>query len=98
MLVRHSLSDMLSSMRVLGRLGKGMSQRLIVTEASLGLTHVIGELRERQERDKSVEKMLLPSLTASAGRGLVLGSDLTRASDMVAGEEGLTVFKELLLK
>jgi len=89
---------MLSSTRVLGRLGRGISQRLIVTEASLGLTHVIGELRERQERGSSVEKMLLPSLTASAGRGLVLSSDLTRASDMVAGEEGLTVFKELLLK
>jgi len=89
---------MLSSARVLGRLGRGVSQRLIVTEASLGLTHVMGELRERQERGKSAEKMCLPSLTASADRGLVLGSDLTRASDMVDGEEGLAVFKELLLK
>ena len=77
---------MLSSTRVLGRLGRGISQRLIVTEASLGLTHVIGELRERQEGGSSVENMLLPSLTASAGRGLVLSSDLTRASDLVAGD------------
>ena len=75
-----------------------MSQRLIVTEASLGLTHVMGELRERQERGKSAEKMVLPSLRASAARGLVLSSDLTRASDMVVGEEGLTVFRELLPK
>jgi len=89
---------MLSSVRVLGRLGRGMSQRLIVTEASLGLTHVMGELRERQERGKQAEKMVLPSLTASAARGLVLSSDLTRASDMVVGEEGLTVFRELLIK
>ena len=89
---------MLSSARVLGRLGRGMSQRLIVTEASLGLTHVMGELRERQERGKHAEKMVLPSLTGSAARGLVLSSDLTRASDMVIGEEGLTVFRELLLK
>jgi len=89
---------MLSSARVLVRLGRGMSQRLIVTEASLGLTHVMGELRERQERGKSAEQMVLPSLTASAARGLVLSSDLTRASDMVVGEEGLTVFRELLLK
>ena len=89
---------MLSSARVLGRIGRGMSQRLIVTEASLGLTHVMGELRERQERGKQAEKMALPSLTASAARGLVLSSDLTRVSDMVVGEEGLTVFKELLLK
>ena len=96
--VRDVLADMLSSARVLCRLGRGMSQRLIVTEASLGLTHVMGEMRERQEKDKSAEKMLLPSLTASADRGLVLGSDLTRASDLVDGEEGLTVFKELLLK
>ena len=89
---------MLNSARVLGRLGRGISQRLIVTEASLGLTHVIGELRERQERGKSAERMLLPSLTASAERGLVLGNDLARASEMVVGEEGLMVFKELLLK
>ena len=41
---------MLSSARVLVRLGRGMSQRLIVTEASLGLTHVMGELRERHGR------------------------------------------------
>ena len=89
---------MLNSARVLVRLGRGMSQRLIVTEASLGLTHVIGELRERQERGKSAERMLLPSLTASAERGLVLGNDLARASEMVVGEEGLMVFRELLLK
>ena len=89
---------MLNSARVLVRLGRGMSQRLIVTEASLGLTHVIGELRERQERGKSAERMLLPSLTASAERGLVLGNDLARASEMVVGEEELMVFRELLLK
>ena len=89
---------MLNSARVLVRLGRGMSQRLIVTEASLGLTHVIGELRERQERGKSAERMLLPSLTASAERRLVLGNDLARASEMVVGEEGLMVFRELLLK
>ena len=79
-----------------------LSKRLIVTDASLGLTHVMAELNERQERQRGrgppVEKIVPPSLVASADRGLVLSSDLTRAADLVVGKEGLTVYKDLLLR
>merc|ERR1719220_3346112 len=79
----------------------GLSKRLIVTDASLGLTHVMAELNERLERHRGkppVEKIVPPSLVASADRGLVLSSDLTRAADLVVGKEGLTVYKDLLLR
>ena len=77
-----------------------LSKRLIVTDASLGLTHVMAELNERLERHRGrhVEKIVPPSLVASADRGLVLSSDLTRAADLVVGKEGLTVYKDLLLR
>ena len=78
-----------------------LSKRLIVTDGSLGLTHVMAELNERLERHRGrgpVEKIVPPSLVASADRGLVLSSDLTRAADLVVGKEGLTGYKDLLLR
>jgi len=90
------------SARIVSRAGMGLlSRRLIVTDASLGLTHVMAELNERLERHRGrgpVEKIVPPSLVASADRGLVLSSDLTRAADLVVGKEGLTVYKDLLLR
>ena len=99
--VKHFLSDTMFSARIVSRAGMGLlSKRLIVTDASLGLTHVMAELNERLERRRGrhVEKIVPPSLVASADRGLVLSSDLTRAADLVVGKEGLTVYKDLLLR
>ena len=100
--VKHFLSDTMFSARIVSRAGMGLlCKRLIVTDASLGLTHVMAELNERLERHRGrgpVEKIVPPSLVASADRGLVLSSDLTRAADLVVGKEGLTVYKDLLLR
>ena len=100
--VKHFLSDTMFSARIVNRAGVGLlSKRLIVTDASLGLTHVMAELNERLERHRGkpvVEKIVPPSLVASADRGLVLSSDLTRAADLVVGKEGLTGYKDLLLR
>lgn len=71
------------------------SKRLLITEAGLGITQVRAD---RSNNPNPPSSSLAPALLASAGRGLLLGTDLDRAARGVREVQDLQAFRQLILR